>query len=63
MNIKNNLDNRICDCEPDAENTETYRGYIINTFKTLGMEEPNLDNYTNEELKQCLSICNDLWIS
>ena len=32
---KENLDKRICDCEPGATNTETYREFIIHTSKEL----------------------------
>ena len=29
LNIKDNLDKRICDCEEKATNKETYREFII----------------------------------
>lgn len=54
-NIKENLDNRICDCLENATNTETYREFIINGWKELGYdlsekEINDLSNKTNEEL-------------
>lgn len=54
-NIKENLDNRICDCLENATNTETYREFIINGWKELGCdlsekEINDLSNKTNEEL-------------
>ena len=36
-NIKDNLDKRICDCLENATNTETYREFIVNAFKDLGV--------------------------
>ena len=54
-NIKENLDNRICDCVEAATNTETWREFIINGWEELNMpltekEKAALDNKTNEEL-------------
>ena len=54
-NIKENLDNKICDCLENATNTETYREFIINGWKALGCdlsekEIYDLSNKTNEEL-------------
>lgn len=54
-NIKENLDNKICDCLENATNTETYREFIINGWKELGCdlsekEINDLSNKTNEEL-------------
>lgn len=51
LDIKCNLDKRICDCEVGAENTETYREFIINGYAELGCDlNENLDEKTNREL-------------
>lgn len=33
---KYQLDMRICDCEPGATNTQTYREFILDGYKSLG---------------------------
>jgi hypothetical protein len=58
-NIKDNLDNRICDCLDNATNTETYKEFIVNAWKYLGCEltEKEIsDLYTNsnEELNNII---------
>ena len=57
LDIKNNLDNRICDCEEGATNTETYREFIVNGYKSLGCDlsdkqKKELDYLTNEDLNE-----------
>ena len=54
-NIKDNLDKRICDCLEGATNTETYKEFIVNSWKELGYEFEEeeiaaLYIKTNEEL-------------
>lgn len=34
---KYQLDMRICDCEPGATNTQTYREFILEGYKYLGL--------------------------
>lgn len=50
IDLKNNLNKRICDCEEGSKNTETYLEYIIWGYK-----------YINCPLseKQIKYICND----
>ena len=38
INLKENLDKRICDCEEGAENTETYREFIVVSENEFGIE-------------------------
>ncbi len=56
MLLKENLDKRICDCEPDADNTLTYREFIRVSEEELEMEKANLDSMTEEELKDYLNF-------
>lgn len=66
-NIKDNLDNRICDCLDNATNTETYKEFIINAWKYLGnpMTEEEIVNLyykSNEELNEIVEeLDNLLW--
>ena len=43
-----NLDRRICDCEPGAVNTQTYREWIKDTFK----EDKNAQAYHKEKQRR-----------
>lgn len=58
LNIKDNLDKRICDCEEKTTNKETYREFIINGYRCLNGEDvplhfsANLDKMTNMELNE-----------
>lgn len=35
LNLKDNLEKRICDCEEGAENTQTYLEFIIEGYKSI----------------------------
>lgn len=58
-----NLDRRICDCEPGAENTQTYREWIKLVYKDLyGLDftDDGLNSMTDIELT---SLINELeWL-
>ena len=46
-----NLDRRICDCEPGAVNTQTYREWIKDTFKDIygaDITDRELNSMTDE---------------
>jgi len=55
-----NLDKRICDCE-DCENTQTYREYIRESEKEIGMCEAPLDEFDNITLDGYLEFIDYLW--
>lgn len=64
-NIKDNLDNRICDCLDGATNTETYKEFIVNGWEYLGCnmteeEIAALYTKTNEELNDIVDELDDL---
>lgn len=61
MLIKENLDKRICDCEPDADNTLTYREFIKASEKEFEVEKANLDSMNEEELKDYLNFIDYLY--
>ena len=57
ISIKGNLDKRICDCEPGATNTETYREFIVNGYQSIGCDLTekqiqHLDEASNKELNE-----------
>ena len=54
MNIKENLDKRICDCEQGAENTQTYREFIAEIEQELGLRYSDVDNMIEEEVREHL---------
>lgn len=61
LNIKDNLDNRICDIEGGI-NTETYREFIINSLiEFYERVDYDLDLMSNEELNDLLILLDDLW--
>ncbi len=50
---KADLDKRICDVEPNATNTETYREFIVNAMHALYGDDTHIsdiDSKTEEEL-------------
>ena len=58
-NIKENLDNRLCDCLEGSTNTKTYREFFIWGWKELNLpmsdcELEALNNMTNDELNEML---------
>lgn len=60
LDLKNNLRKRICDCEPNATNTQTYLEYIIESCELLFSDKlseediKNIERKTNEELNELL---------
>lgn len=61
INIKKNLDSRICDIE-DGANTETYREFINNSLTEFyGEAKYDLDNMSNKELNELLNFLDELW--
>lgn len=62
IKLKEVLDNRICDIEKDAGNTQTYRQYIIQTENEFGLESLDLDTMSNKKLEKYLDFLDELWI-
>lgn len=61
---KANLDKRICDVEPGANNTETYREFLINSIHYFYGENariPDFDKMTSEELDDRIEEMDWLW--
>jgi len=58
---KENLDRRICDCEEDAENTQTYREFIRESEEEFCMCPEPIDRYSDAELRDYLDELNYLW--
>ena len=52
LEIKTNLDKRICDVEEGAVNEDTYRDFLKNGWESLGfiVTDEDLDSMCNEEL-------------
>lgn len=57
---KENLDKRICDVE-GCENTQTYREFIRGTEEEFECVCANLNNMSDEELKDYLDFMDELW--
>lgn len=53
------LDKRICDVEPNAANTQTYREFILESMEEFGL--PMIDFTNEEEVVNTLEFCDDLW--
>ena len=57
---KYQLDMRICDCEPGATNTQTYREFILEGYKYLGLylgqslDPLKLDERNEDELNEII---------
>jgi len=49
---KEDLDKRICDCEEGAENTQTWREWIIEKEKGFELRNMSLDNATEKQLNE-----------
>lgn len=58
---KDNLDERICDIEPGANNPETYREYIRITEKEFNICYAPIDSMDEEELSSYLNFMDELW--
>lgn len=61
LDLKNNLDKRICDVE-DTSNTETYREFIIRSEEAFELENVDLDSLDNNTLNSYLNFLDDLWM-
>lgn len=58
------LDKRICDIEPNATNTETYREFIINSIHHFYGENaaiPKLDKMSESEINDIVDELDYLW--
>ena len=58
---KSQLDKRICDYEPESNNTQTYREFMTESEDTFDMLEVNLDNMTDAELDDYFGFLDSLW--
>lgn len=59
-NIKENLDNRICDVEVGATNTQTYREYFREAEEEFDMYPSDLDDMEEIDLVRYLDFLDDL---
>ncbi len=57
---KGDLDKRICDVEIEADNTQTYREFIVEAEEEIGIGSADLDNMTDEELTVYLDFLDEL---
>ncbi|MCC0650738.1 hypothetical protein [Clostridioides sp. ZZV15-6598] len=57
---KEDLDKRICDIELEADNTQTYREFIVEAEKGIETGSADLDNMTDEELTVYLDFLDEL---
>ncbi|EIS9525225.1 hypothetical protein GSQ54_16155 [Clostridioides difficile] len=57
---KGDLDKRICDVEIEADNTQTYREFIVEAEEEIGTGSADLDNMTDEELTVYLDFLDEL---
>ena len=55
------LDKRICDCEPNSNNTETYREFIQESEKEFELAPANLDEFSDQKLTNYLEFMDYLW--
>lgn len=61
---KIDFDKRICDVEPGASNTETYREFLINSIRYFYGESakiPDFDSMSEEELNDRIEEMDYLW--
>lgn len=61
---KTNLDKRICDIEPNASNTETYREFLINSYRYFYGNDiaiPDFDKMSEEELQDRIDEMDWFW--
>lgn len=59
--VKADLDKRICDVEPYAENTQTYREFLTESAEHFGVYLPDLDTMSDGELTATLKMYDDFW--
>lgn len=61
MISKENLDKRICNCEKNSNNTQTYREFIIQTEDEFDMGHEPIDEYGDLDLQEYLEELDSLW--
>ncbi len=59
---KASLDKRICDCEEEATNTQTYREFIRQSEDWFGIDAANLDAMCDDKLKHYINFLDYLWL-
>ena len=59
--LKDNLNKRICDCEEDATNKQTYYEFIKEGEQIFELEEKELDNMNEKELNDYLNFLDFLF--
>lgn len=59
--MKDKLDKRICDCEEDAINKQTYREFIRESEKEFKMDFAELDSMTDSHLEKYFEFMVYLW--
>lgn len=52
--LKSQLDQRICDCEEDATNTQTFREFIVLAESDIYGIHSDLDAMSDDELNEYL---------
>jgi len=58
---KEDLDTRICDIEPDSQNTQTYREYIKESEEEFGLIPKELDGMNDRFLNDYMGFLDYLW--
>ena len=61
---REDFDKRICDVEPGATNTETYREFLVNSIHYFCGKSaiiPDFDEMTEDELNDCIDEMDYLW--
>lgn len=61
---KDDFDRRICDVEPNATNTETYREFMVNSIRCFYGPDariPDFDSMSEEELNDRIDEMDYLW--
>lgn len=56
------LDKRICDVKEGLNNTETYREFIRNSEKYLGLPKTELDEVLDVDLNKYFNFLCKLWL-
>jgi hypothetical protein len=58
---KEQLDIPICELEPAATNTETFRDFISSSENEFCMEPRDIDSMTDQELNEYIDFLDYLW--
>lgn len=60
---RTDFDRRICDVEPGATNTETYREFLVNSIREFygDVPLPDFDAMSEEELNDWIDEMDMLW--